>query len=97
MHELSLAEENYGCASEDYSSILALGAMVAAIVFSVTIILGTFALLIVEVFVNVIMYFVHYKLKWLRYVKGTMPSFTGLFTECTIRILFILLINVMFS
>ena len=44
MHELSLAEENYGFASEDYSSILALGATVAAMAFSVTIILSVFVL-----------------------------------------------------
>ena len=59
MHELSLAEENYGFASEDYSSILAFRAMVAAMVFSVTIILSAFVLfsiLVVEVFVSVITY-----------------------------------------
>ena len=44
MHELSLAEENYRFASEDYSSILVLGAMVVAMVFSVTIILSVFVL-----------------------------------------------------
>ena len=44
MHELPLAEENYGFASKDYSSILAFRAMVAVLVFSVTIILRPFVL-----------------------------------------------------
>ena len=59
MHELSMAEEYYGFASD--SSILALGSMIAAVVFSVTFILSAFVLfsiLTVEECVNLIPYFV---------------------------------------
>ena len=79
MHELSMAEENYGFASD--SSILALGSMIVAVVFSVTIILSAFVLfsiLIVEEYVNLIPYFISLHCKqWLWCVNdtGTMPFY----------------------
>ena len=59
MYELSMAEENYGFASD--SSILALQSMIAAVVLSVTIILSAFVLfniITVEECVNLIPYFI---------------------------------------
>ena len=57
VHELSMAEENYGFASD--SSTLALVSVIAAVVFSVTFILSAFVLfsiLTVEECVNLIPY-----------------------------------------
>ena len=79
MHELSMAEGHYGFASD--SSILAMGSMIAAVVFSVTIILSAlvlFSILIVEECVNLIPYFVSLHCKqWLWCVTdtSTMPFY----------------------
>ena len=79
MHELSMAEENYGFASD--CSTLALGSMIAAVVFSVTIILSAlvlFRILIVEEYVNLIPYFISLHCKqwvWCVNDTGTRPFY----------------------